>query len=237
MPKKILIVKNISREGPGLLAEELSRFGLDYEEVDLSRGEDFPPVKAYRAVILLGGPDSANDQTSKMQKELERACECLRAAIPILGICLGLQVLVKAAGGKVVRNPVKEIGFKDPAEKLYQIELTGEGLKSQIFRGLPAVLPAFQLHGETVELTPEMTLLARGRHCLNQVVQVAEKAYGLQGHLELTESLLECWLREDDDLKQCDADKLRSEFKLLNAELHAAGRKVFQNFLAVSDLL
>ena len=111
MPKKILIVKNITREGPGLLEELLREKGIKYKIIDLNKEESFPAPKNYSAVVVLGGPDSANDENEKILNELTRIREVVAERIPYLGICLGLQTLVKAMGGKVVRNSIKEIGF------------------------------------------------------------------------------------------------------------------------------
>ena len=113
MKTGLLIIKNITREGPGLLEDLLKEQGINYEIIDLNQGQTFPPVENYKAVVVLGGPDSANDENDKMQNELKRVRECVDSHIPYLGICLGLQTLVKASGGKVVRNAIKEIGFRD----------------------------------------------------------------------------------------------------------------------------
>ncbi|RMF06594.1 type 1 glutamine amidotransferase, partial [Candidatus Woesearchaeota archaeon] len=110
----VLIVKNITREGPGMLEHVLTSHSVPYKIVDLSMGDSFPSPEAYSAVVVLGGPDSANDETPKMKEELKRIRETLDAGIPYLGICLGMQTLTKAAGGKVLKCPVKEIGWRGP---------------------------------------------------------------------------------------------------------------------------
>ncbi len=234
MKKEILIVKNITREGPGLLEEELRERGIRYDVVDLSRGQNFPSVEDYRAVIVLGGPDSANDESEKMKNELVRIREAIDAKIPYLGICLGLQTLVKATGGKVVKSPIKEVGFIDPDGGYFTIELTEEGRRDPIFEGLGDRLIVFQLHGETVELTDDMVLLAVGKFCKNQVVRVGVNAYGIQGHFELTPEMLEIWLNEDPDLLQHDKERIRANFELIRDEYMRVGRQLFKNFLKIA---
>ncbi len=234
MKKEILIVKNITREGPGLLEEELKERDIRYVVVDLSRGQNFPPVEDYRAVIVLGGPDSANDENEKMKNELAYICEVIDAKIPYLGICLGLQTLVKATGGKVVKSPIKEVGFTDPDGRYFTIELTEEGKRDPIFEGLGDRLVVFQLHGETVELTDEMVLLAVGKFCKNQVVRVGVNAYGIQGHFELTPEMFEIWLNEDPDLLQHDKEWIRADFELIRDEYTRVGRQLFKNFLKIA---
>ena len=75
---KFLIVKNITREGPGLLEELLDSYNFGYDIVDLDKGESFPDPSDYSAVIVMGGPDSANDTTPKMREELKRIKEAIR---------------------------------------------------------------------------------------------------------------------------------------------------------------
>src|SRR5437868_3410493 len=105
---RVLIVKNVTREGPGLLAVLLNRHEIGYDVVDLNMVDAFPDPTSYDALVVLGGPDSANDQTAKMTAELPAVKKAVEAGMPYLGICLGLQVLVRAMGGKVVKNAVPE---------------------------------------------------------------------------------------------------------------------------------
>ena len=234
MEKKLLIVKNISREGPGLLELELKERGIGFEVVDLSLGERFPDVGSFGAVVILGGPDSANDRTDKILEELKKVKEIVEKGIPYLGICLGMQILVKACGGKVIRCPVKEVGLKAPDGNFFTVELTQEGLNDPLFKGLGRTFKVFQLHGETVELSGGMELLAAGKLCRNQVVRVGRNAYGVQCHFELTPKMLKVWAEEDPDLSKLDRDKLLSNFKAVQPEYERVGRGIFGNFLTVA---
>lgn len=228
--KKILIVQNITREGPGLIKEVLNSHNLSYDLVDLSKGDLFPSPKGYAALIILGGPDSANDSTPKIVQEIERAKEALNLHIPILGICLGLQVMVKAAGGQVIKNPVKEIGLYDHEKQPYQVMVTGEAF-DPLLQKLPKLLPVFQLHGETVVTTDAMALLAEGKHCRNQIVKIAPQAYGIQCHLELTSTMLQDWILHEPDLQGLDGKKLLNDFLMLQKQYEATGKTLIENFL------
>jgi len=234
MEKEILIVKNIIREGPGLLEKELKERGIGYTIADLDQGQNFPPVENYGAVVVLGGPDSANDVNEKMENELARIRKAIAANIPYLGICLGLQTLVKAVGGKVVKSPIKEIGFIDPEGNNFTVELTAEGKQDPLFEGLDHVFNVFQLHGETVELTDDMVLLAVGKFCRNQIVKVGANAYGIQCHFELTPEMFETWINEDPDLLQLDKEQLRANFRAIQDEYTRVGQQLFKNFLKIS---
>lgn len=234
MDKKILIVKNISREGPGIIEALLKEQGIPYAIVDLDKGHAFPHLKDYSALVVLGGPDSANDSTEKMKLELQRIKDALSLEIPYLGICLGLQTLVKAAGGKVTKSPVKEVGFKGPNAKPFIISLTEDGKKDEFFNGLGDNFRVFQLHGETVELTQDMKLLSTGEFCQNQIVKVGINAYGIQCHFELTPELFEVWINKDADLLRLDKKRLQNEFNAFLDEYTVTGRKLFQNFLKIA---
>ncbi|MCF8384005.1 MAG: type 1 glutamine amidotransferase [Chlorobium sp.] len=237
MGKSLLIVKNIAHEGPGLLETELQRSSVITETVDLSTGCHFPDPLAYDALIILGGPQSANDTTKQMQQEIEQANRALQAGLPVLGICLGLQVLVKAGGGSVVESPVRETGFFDHEGEPFLVELTDEGRKDPLFGNMNRTFRVFQLHGETVKLAAGMQLLARGKHCINQAVRIGSNAYGLQCHFELTPAMLSEWCRLDRDLGKMDGAELARQFEAVRKEYTATGLLVMHNFLHIAGIL
>jgi GMP synthase (glutamine-hydrolysing) len=232
--KTIMIVQNVSGEGPGMLEIFLKNKNIPFDLVDLDKGQDFPSPVDYGAVIVLGGPDSANDASPKIKTELERIKEILRLKIPYLGICLGLQTLVKAAGGQVVKNPVKELGFRDPENNIFCVELTPEGRKDPLLEGLSEKSLIFHLHGETVVLTHAMILLGKGKFCDNQIVKVQDRAYGIQGHFELTPEMFEDWIKVDPDLKALNRETLRRDFKKLEQEYAKVGFLLLGNFLKIA---
>lgn len=234
MEKEILIIKNISEEGPGLLEELLNELGIHYQIADLHKGQCFPAVEGYGAIVVLGGPDSANDQNEKMENELARIRESIAAHIPYLGICLGFQTLVKASGGKVVRSSTREVGFIDPDGNPFTVELTDEGKSDPLFNGLYHTFPVFHLHGETVELTDGCTLLAIGKFCHNQIVKVGSNAYGIQCHFELTPEMFEIWINEDIDLLTLDKEGLRLHFETIKTKYTQVGRQLLLNFLKIA---
>jgi GMP synthase-like glutamine amidotransferase len=169
-----------------------------------------------------------------MELEQMRIREALDAKIPYLGICLGLQTLVKAAGGKVVKSPLKEVGFKGPDGAFFTVELTDQGKADPLFKGLKSTLNVFHLHGETVELTSQMNLLGKGKYCPNQVVKIGSTAYGIQCHFELTPAMFEDWITGDDDLLQLDTESLRKDFESVKDNYRNTGRQLFNNFLDIA---
>jgi GMP synthase-like glutamine amidotransferase len=234
MKKEILIVKNSTNEGPGLLEEVLKEKNIEHFLIDLDKSENLPPLENFGAVVILGGPDSANDSNEKMENELSFIREVINSKTPYLGICLGLQTLVKAVGGKVVKSRVKEIGFIGPDGNNFTIDLTDKGKEDPLFDELQSPLKVFHLHGETIELTKNMVLLATGKFCLNQVVKVGSNAYGIQCHFELTPEMLEEWINADPDLLKLDTEYLRAIFNEIKSDYTKTGRLLLQNFLKIA---
>jgi GMP synthase-like glutamine amidotransferase len=187
--------------------------------------------------VILGGPDSANDATPKIARELKAIRKCLHAGIPCLGVCLGLQRLVKAAGGTVYKNAVQEIGFRDPSGAWFEITKTAYGKKDLLLEGIPDRFRVFQLHGETVGPVPPMMCLAQGQFCKNQIVKIQDRAYGIQGHVELNERMFEDWLAADGDLGRMDHSSLRRDFECVRRELEQSSETIFKNFLKISGLI
>ena len=234
--KKALIIKNFPLEGPGLIEQVLNENGIGYEIVELGQGEDFPNPLDYSALFVLGGPDSANDQTPKMQNELESIRKAIIYGTPYLGVCLGMQALVKANGGDVYKNPIKEIGFRDPQGNFFEISLMPNGSEDKIFSGIKSPMKIFQLHGETVKLAPHMELLAKGRFCMNQAVKIGKDAYGFQGHFEIDDKLFDKLIAEEPDLRRINPSSLREDYNTLKAEYQDNGRKILNNFIKIFHL-
>ncbi len=234
---ELLIVKNISREGPGLLQRVLEKANITFDLVNLDGGEAFPSPTGYKALVVLGGPDSANDTTKKMTTELGQIKVALDAGIPYLGICLGLQTLVKAAGGNIVASENKEVGFTSPDGSKYVVERTEAGKTDPLLAGLPDVLDVFQLHGEAVAMTDTMTLLGTGKYCRNQIVKVNDKAYGIQSHFELTPEMLAVWAANDPDLIPLGNERLQSDFEAIKTSYTRIGETLLRNFLSIAGLL
>ncbi len=233
----LLIVKNVSREGPGILKDILDENNISHDIIDLDAGDKIPNPENYSAIMVFGGPDSANDTTGKMLTELEIIKQAIDAGIPYLGICLGMQALVKSCGGSVHANDVKEIGFRGEDGNYYSVDIGEEHSHDPLFADLETPLKIFHLHGETVNITEKMQLLATGKYCWHQIIKIGENAYGIQGHFELTPEMYDVWLDNDPELMEMDRDKLKTDFELLSDEYSNTGRELFSNFLKIAGLL
>ena len=141
-------------------------------------------------LILLGGPMSANDPLPFLHHQLQALEIALVQQIPILGICLGAQLLAKAAGSKVYRNTNKEIGFHD-------VNLTNEGRADPLLGKLRHTESVFHWHSDTFDLPAGAKHLASSSLTRNQAFRFGESAYGLQFHPEVTPRMIAQWCIED----------------------------------------
>jgi GMP synthase-like glutamine amidotransferase len=236
MARRLLIVQTLEREGPALLRTLAEQRGW---QVDLRRlwlGDPLPRPRTGEAVVLLGGPASANDGAAdgdgRMPGLVRFAADLLERRQPVLGICLGLQVLVKAGGGEVVPSSVPELGWRDPEGRPWWLQVTAAGRRSPWLAGLPDRLALFQLHGEEVRPTGTMAVLLEGAWCRPQMVQVGPRAVGIQGHVELDGASHRRWFAEDPDLRSLPD---RAEQERIGTEelrvLRPLGERLLSNWL------
>jgi len=237
MVKNVLIIKNSTLEGPGLIEHVLMENDICWDIIDLESGDEYPAFKKYKAVFVLGGPDSANDKTLKIQEELKKIGQVLDLGIPYLGICLGMQLLIKANKGKVERCSISEIGWKDLDNKYFKVSLTEEGQKDPLFSGIEGSLRVFHLHNETIRLSRSTRLLGTGSYCKNQIVNNGSKSYGIQGHIELTKTMLVDWVTYITDFKHLKKDSIVEDYFKLQSEYEKVGKRVIENFLRISKLI
>ena len=140
---------------------------------------------AHAGVIVMGGPQSANDK--EMADELHFIQQALDAKTPVLGICLGAQLIAKALGADVYRNPEKEIGWA-------QVYINDDAASTDpIFGGLPSPSMFFHWHSETFTLPGGAVSLAYSEKCCQQAFRFHEKVYGIQFHPEITPGMIVDW--------------------------------------------
>ena len=188
---RVLVVRHLPHEHLGLIEPELTRRGIGVDYADLYRPDAAIPEPAiYDGLIFMGGPMSVNDGLPYLEREARWIAAAAESGLPVLGVCLGAQLIAKALGARVYPNAVKEIGWFD-------IDLTGEAASDPLLAGAGPRETVFQWHGETFDLPRGARLLASSSACRHQAFRVGSSTYGLQFHLEVTPPMIADWCSHD----------------------------------------
>lgn len=186
----VLVLRHVPHEHLGTLAPALRGAGLRYKYLDVwKRKARFPPSSAFRALVVMGGPMGVYEQDRYpfLKKEIALIRRGIAAGKPVLGICLGAQLIAAALGARVHPSARKEIGW-------HPIELTAAGQKDPLFRGWPRRPGVFQWHGDTFTRPPGTVLLAASPLCRHQAFRYKKNVYGLQFHIEVDAAMVREWL-------------------------------------------
>jgi GMP synthase-like glutamine amidotransferase len=184
--KPVAIFRHSPTEGPGYFATYLDSRNLPWRLVALDRGEAVPSrAEDFSGLVFMGGPMSVNDDLPWIAPALDLIRRAAAAGIPVLGHCLGGQLMSKALGGSVGRNPVKEIGWGE-------IEVADSPQARAWFGPDIKRFESFHWHGETFTIPPGAVRIMGNRNCENQGFVVG-KNLGMQCHVEMTEQLIDSW--------------------------------------------
>ena len=232
---KVLVFQHVPAEPLGTLDPMLRNRGHRIRYVNFHRHPDEQPtVDRYDALIVLGGPQMPDqgDQHPHLNVEMRCIERALKRDMPVLGICLGAQLLAYTLGGGVRAMKRWEIGW-------YELEPTPMSAADPLFCALVEPHPVFQWHGYTFDLPRGAIHLAQSETCENQAFRYGHDAYGLQFHLELDERLINRWLNLPDyvnDLhlngRDDDVPGIRAQTHELIGQAIALSSEVFGQFLA-----
>jgi GMP synthase (glutamine-hydrolysing) len=187
-------------EDLGLLRPALEQHGVAVEFADLyHEGATLPDLAEAAGLIFMGGTMFANDDLPFLQTELKTIQSAAAKSQPVLGLCLGAQLIGKALGAKVYRNPVKEVGWFD-------VHWTDAARHDPLFAGLDGSETLMQWHYDTFDLPAGATHLAWSETCRNQAFRAATSVYGLQFHLEATPSIIADWCIKDSGCAEPELD-------------------------------
>ena len=190
---KVLTFRHVPFEDLGHIAPLLVERGIGCDYADLYQpGAPGPDISGYAGLIFMGGPMSVNDPLPYLARERALIARAAERSQPMLGICLGSQLIARSLGAAVRRNPRKEIGWFD-------IHFTRSAVEDALFRGIPGPETVFHWHGETWELPPGAELLASSEACANQAFRAGRGIYGLQFHLEVTPAMIADWQAQDEN--------------------------------------
>jgi GMP synthase-like glutamine amidotransferase len=186
--KPVAVFRYSDTEGPGHFATFLDANRIAWKLVKLDEGEPVPASSApFAGLAFMGGPMSANDDLPWTRPVLELMRDAVARKVPVIGHCLGGQMLAKALGAEVKANPVKEIGWNP-------VRVEDTPLARKWFGDDLREFTTFQWHGETFSIPPGAERILTGEHCPNQAYVADDRHLGLQCHVEMTPEMIASWL-------------------------------------------
>ena len=191
---RVLVIRHVGYEGLGTMKRPIES-GAVVEYADLFRGDALPArIDGFDGLVVLGGPMGVyeEDKYPFIRAEVRLIEDALKKRVPTLGICLGSQLLAKAAGARVYKGGVKEIGWHD-------VTLTEDSDDDSLFLGIPDKFRAFHWHGDTFDVPKGALMLASSDLFPNQVIKAGPCAYGIQFHFEVTEQMIREWIEVNED--------------------------------------
>jgi GMP synthase (glutamine-hydrolysing) len=233
MPR-LLVFQHVAAEPLGTLDPLIRRRGHRIRFKNFDRHPDAQlNVDRYRGLVVLGGPMNVEDhpQRPHLANEMRAIERMLEQGKPVLGICLGAQLLAHVLGAPVSRNEVPEIGW-------YPLQKTEAGHADPVLEPLQLDTPVFQWHGCRFDIPKDAVHLARSPQCEQQAFRYGDNAYGFQFHLEMDEQLVERWLANPAYRAELaasgiahDEHTIRAQTKQHIAAMQQQADAVFNNFL------
>ena len=185
--KPVAIFRYARTEGPGHFATFLAEHGLQFRLIRLDEGEPVPEsCEDFSGLGFMGGPMSANDEYPWTRPVLELMRCAVSEGVPVIGHCLGGQMLSRALGGVVGLNPVKEIGW-------VPVKIEESPLAARWFGDGSRGFTTFQWHQDTFSIPPGGERILTGQHCANQAYVVDDRHLGMQCHVEVTAEMIDTW--------------------------------------------
>jgi len=232
--KKLLVLQHVPHELLGTLNPLLKKSGFRIRYVNFARHPDAQPdLDGYDGLVVLGGPMSVNDagRLPHLSTEMKLIEEALRRALPVLGICLGAQLIAKTLGAAVYRNKIKEIGW-------YDVSPTDHAQSDPLLGAFAETEKIFQWHGETFDIPCSTHHLAFSSLCANQAFRHGDNVYGFQFHLEVDEPMIHRWLRVAENRQEIAAlggaitpERIHEETSAHISRLHQLSERVFGEFI------
>jgi GMP synthase-like glutamine amidotransferase len=229
--KPVIIFRFLAHEGPGYLGDFLDAQNIPWQLIKVDEDEPAPSsVLAYSGMVLMGGPMSVNDNLPWIAPILDLIREAKSNDIPLLGHCLGGQLISKALGAKVTKNPIKEIGWGEVS--------VNQNDAAKNWFGSIETFNAFHWHGETFSLPEGSTHLLYSPYCQNQAWSIG-KHVAFQTHIEMTPEMVQKWCEEgENELKESaaspavqQADAMQQELPLHCFFLNKVAKQVYTRWI------
>ena len=236
--KRLLVFQHVPHENLGTLEPLLKSARFDVHYVDFAHEPNArPSLDGYRGLAVMGGPMNV-DETKRyphLTTEVKLIDQATRKELPVLGICLGAQLIAKTLGAKVYPNKEKEIGW-------YDLSPTRGAIDDPLFKQLGPAEKVFQWHGDTFDIPEGAVHLASSPLCVNQAFRFGHTVYALQFHLEVDETMIDRWLdvpenqAEIANLKgKTDPDLIRGDTGRYIDRLKQLGDHAFGEFIKLFD--
>ena len=182
----LTIFRHIACEGPGYLAEVLDRHAIPWRLIKVDEGETIADtLDDTSGLVFMGGPMSVNDADPWIAQELTLIRRAQAAGMPVLGHCLGGQLISKALGGTISANPVKEIGW-------HSVRKSDTPTATKWLADLPDEITLFHWHGETFSIPEGAEVILENGHCAHQAFALGN-TLALQCHIEMMEPMVSEW--------------------------------------------
>jgi len=222
--KSILIFRHIACEGPGYLGDYLTSRDIPFQTICLDQGEEVPEDHgASSGLVFMGGPMSVNGPLPSLEKELNLIRTAHQENIPVLGHCLGGQLISKALGGEITSNPVPEMGW-------YPVSGYDNALSIDWLKDLPEQFEVFHWHGETFSLPDGAVPLLQSDVCKNQAF-ILGSSLAFQCHVEMKDNMVEEWF----DVYEADVPEPSPSVQSREQMLENLKKRI-QNSKAVADV-
>ena len=199
--RRIVVFKHVPQENLGNLRPLLAERGYRVRYVNFGRDPDArPTVERANALIVLGGWMGVYeaDRYPHLKLEYKLIEDALARKIPVLGICLGAQILAHVLGANVRKHTEREAGWR-------KVSLTEAGRADPLLQDFKAEETIFQMHGDTFDIPAGAVHLARSAVCESQAFRYGENAYGLQFHLEVNQDMIDRFLRVPENRRELAA--------------------------------
>ncbi len=198
---RILVFQHVAAEPLGTFDPLIRARGHRIRYLNFSREPDSQPNnQRYDALVVLGGPMMPDQQQQypHLLTECQTIEHFINAGKPVLGICLGSQLIAHTLGARLFPASQWEIGW-------YPLEINPQGQQDRLLQHYPSHQPVYQWHGYTFDLPPDAQHLAKSKHCETQAFHYAEHCWGFQFHLELDQRLIRRWLNLPQYLQELKA--------------------------------
>ena len=228
----VLIFRHSPTEGPGYFTTFLDYHHIPWKLVRIDAGDVVPnQLNGVSGLCLMGGPMSVNDNLPWIPPEMDLIRQAIAANIPVIGHCLGGQLMAKALGGAVGPNPVKEIGWGD-------IRITDVPAARPWLGDIQNPIPAFHWHGETFTLPPGAKRILESAYCANQAFVLNDRHIGMQCHVEMTPELITNWcnsgaaeIATSDSPGVQSPDAIQSDMLTSTDRLHKIADKIYSRWI------